>query len=136
MIAVAAFRYAFTGFFAFLIGMPVLCLSVVMTCVYLSSFLPFPPIVMGNLEQFQFQGETAFTFHGRLMVDAVLIVVLWFFMGKTLLAIFTLVLIGAVILLKEREAELFTEVFQAGSNGGGASAPVGDWSGGYQSVDT
>ena len=103
-------------------------------------FGPSQNVIMSHLERISFpNGETLFTFMGRVMVDAALVFLLWFFMGRILLAILTGGIVVAVAVLKEREPELFQEVFTDSDGaglGGTSGGTPGDWSGGYQSVDT
>lgn len=143
LIALASFHYAFSGFFHFFVGTILFVLSFVMMVVNLGSILgPSAAMILQPLERIQTpNGETFFTFHGKLMVDGILFVILIFVVGKWGIAFALLLLTGAVVALKEQEAELFEEVFRpsdsSSSGGGGVGSSVpGDWSGGYQSVES
>ena len=132
-VALAAFHYGFSGVLRFPIGVILFAASAAM----LFASVGFPPVITGQLEQFSFQGETVFSFQGRLMVDALLIVGLIIFVGKWFLAVAVAAVIGAVVALKDRETELFNEVFRSpGDSSVGAGYGAGDNLGGYQSVDT
>lgn len=114
-----------------------------MVIVNVRPMLPTPNPIINTLEEYHFNGETVFTFHGRCFVDLILVIGLFFFMGRILLAIVTGGLIAAVIAVKDREVELYQHIFGGGSSGGlpqnngGVQYSVGDNTmGGYQSVDT
>ena len=115
-----------------------------MVIVNVRPMLPQPNALVNTLEEYHFNGETIFTFHGRCFVDLILVIGLFFFMGRVLLAIATGGLIAAVIAVKDREVELYQHVFGGGGSGlpqnyqqNGVQYSVGDnTTGGYQAVDT
>mmetsp|Transcript_109722 Transcript_109722/g.164065 ORF Transcript_109722/g.164065 Transcript_109722/m.164065 type:complete len:161 (-) Transcript_109722:195-677(-) len=138
-IFLASWHAAFTGFIHFLVGIPLCVLALIMLLVQLAPVLPAPArMPLDMLEDLHFNGETVMTFGGRCMVDAILIFILCFYMKKWLLGMFTLALIGSVVALKDKEVDLFEEVFgSGGSAGGGGTAGDPSWTtGGYQTVES
>lgn len=118
------------NFFRFVIGLGVIALNMSMVFVYTGR----PPMAMTYVEAFKFPavpgvlpaGESLFTYKGRLVVDAITIVCLWFFMGSHFLGFMTAALLAAATVFKTKEPDLYTELFRESGDGGGN----------YQSVDT
>ena len=149
----ASFHAAFTGFIHFLVGIPVCVVAFVMLFVQITpmvtNFVPSVRPIVEKLEDLYFlQGENAYTFGGRCIIDAVLVFLLIFYMHRWFLGFFVLALIVAVIAFKDTEVDLFQEVFGQGAVGtvgtGGAGMggmggqsqdqPGGFGTGGYQTV--
>lgn len=92
-----------------------------------------PPAAMTYVENVRFPaipgvmaaGESFFTFKGRLLVDGVTIVFLWFFMGSHFLGFLTAALLTVATVFKTMQPDLYTELFRESGDGGGS----------YQSVD-
>lgn len=72
------------------------------------------------------EGETLFTFKGRLVVDGITIFCLWFLMGSHFLGFMTAALLAAAFASKTMQPDLHTELFRESGDGGGN----------YQSVDS
>jgi hypothetical protein len=126
--------YALQGFpapnlFRLVIGAGMIVLNMAMVFVYTGR----PPMAMTYVEQVKFptipgvlpEGETLFTFKGRLVVDAIAIFCLWFFMGSHFLGFMTAALLAAATACKTMQPDLYTELFRETGDGGGN----------YQSVD-
>jgi len=126
--------YALQGFpapnlFRFVLGMAIIALNMSMVCVYTGR----PPTAMTYVEAVKFpaipgfmpEGESFFTYKGRLLVDGFTIVCLWFLIGSHFLGFMTAALLAAATIAKTKEPDLYTELFRESGDGGGS----------YQSVD-
>mmetsp|Transcript_13091 Transcript_13091/g.30983 ORF Transcript_13091/g.30983 Transcript_13091/m.30983 type:complete len:158 (-) Transcript_13091:157-630(-) len=126
--------YAFQGFpapnlFRFVIGAGVLALNMAMVFVYTGR----PPMALAKVESIRFptipgvmtEGESFFTYKGRLVVDGITIFCLWFLMGSHFLGFVTAALLAAATYFKTQQPDLYTELFRESGDGGGN----------YQSVD-
>lgn len=82
-------------------------------------------IALSKLEEIKIppNSVTVSSFVGRIMIDAVLVVLLWFFVGRIFLAILIAAVIASVAFFKDREIELFNEVFGQSEAAAPASSP-------------
>lgn len=124
--AVTSFHYAFTGFLHFLLGIPLFALTLVMLVVQIGPLTGmYGNIALSKLEEIKIppNSVTVSSFVGRIMIDAVLVVLLWFFVGRIFLAILIAAVIASVAFFKDREIELFNEVFGQSEAAAPASSP-------------
>eukprot|EP00934_Nitzschia_sp_Nitz4_P007943 Nitzschia sp. Nitz4//scaffold26_size159584//69121//69825//NITZ4_002489-RA/size159584-snap-gene-0.31-mRNA-1//-1//CDS//3329545076//7933//frame0 len=141
LVALSCFHYAMSGFMRFFLGLPLCLLATVMLTVQLGAMLgPSASMALAPLEQLRTpNGETVFTYQGRLLVDGLLALCLIGFLGRWFYAIALIVLAGCIVAFKEQENELFDEVFRSSGSEGGVSSSGGaggDWAGGYQTVES
>lgn len=102
----------------------------VLSLAMMVAYIRWPPILMLHMERLTFQGETLFSFPGRVVADLIIVFGLVFFAKKYFPALVTAAIIGAVIKFKDEEYELFEDVFQSpDNNSGGASENMGGNSG-------
>ena len=130
----SALSYTFKGFpepnlFRFLFGVALLAANASMMFVNLEK----PTVVLVHLDQVKFPAirnfstseESFYTYKGRLIIDAVSTFWLFFFIGKSFLALLTMALIGGATVLKTQDIELFQELFRdPGTSYGGIDASI------------
>eukprot|EP00980_Cylindrotheca_fusiformis_P000152 scaffold24_cov128-Cylindrotheca_fusiformis.AAC.25 len=127
--------FAWKGFpspnlFGLILGLILAFASITMMLVNIGK----PPNLMGHIERIKFpaipqvmgQGESFFTFNGRVLVDILLGFCLLIFVGGYVLGILTLLMTGAAFYLKKHQTDLFNELFHDSDGGAYTSVDSSD----------
>jgi len=129
-VTLKSFHSAFHGLIHFVVAICVCAAGLAMLTVQVWQLAGRPSLpLIDQLDDLYFpggQGENVFSFRGRCLVDLILGVVLIFYIHEIFLGCVIWGIISAVVAVKDREVDLFQEVFVGGiSSGDGSDGMMG-----------